>query len=216
MYHLNQAESLDHFFKKIAEDPVNQLARERLSYFPINNSSEPFIGNTVIVTMHPTAEAGMPHTRPPNIICMPQWFPEHKKQETLLHEYIHIHQRQHVDRWNTFFQKEGWSRVDPYELPTRFVKRCRMNPDTIDQPFWQWKDRYVPLPLFERQDKPDLRQVVVYWYDREEGTLIPEAPSSFLERYGSPSQSEHPREISAVHLASRIKSLSDIDEYLAR
>ena len=216
MYQLKQAEEFDHFFRKVQQNPINQLAREKLSYLPVNNYTEPSIGNTVIVTMNPTAEAGMPHTRPPNIICMPQWYPESRKQETLAHEYVHIHQRNNVDRWNRFFQKEGWSRVDPYELPERLVNRCRMNPDTIDQPFWQWKDRYVPLPLFEREDKPDLRQVVVHWYDRHEGTRQPEAPRSFLETFGAPSQSEHPREITAVELAPKIQSPADIDQYLSR
>jgi hypothetical protein len=216
MYQLREAERLDQFFQRVSENPVNQLARAKLSYLPIKNHAEPSIGNTVVVTMNPTAEAGMPHTRPPNIICMPQWYPEHRMQETLAHEYVHIHQRNHIDEWNRFFKKEGWSQVDSSELPYRFVGRCRMNPDTIDQPFWQWKNRYVPLPLFEREDKPDLRQVIVHWYDREDGTRQPEAPRSFLEKYGLPSQSEHPREVAAVELAPKIRSPADVDQYLSR
>lgn len=216
MYQLKQAEEMDHFFRSVSQNPVNSLARQHLSYLPVNNYVEPWIANSVIVTMHPTAEAGMPHTRPPNVICIPQWYPESRRQETLAHEYVHLHQRQNPDKWNRFFQKEGWSRVDPMELPERLISRCRMNPDTLDQPFWQWKDRYVPLPLFERDDKPNLRQVVVHWYDREDGSRQPEAPRSFLERYGSPSQPEHPREIFAVDLAPKMKSPADIDQYLSR
>jgi hypothetical protein len=216
MYQLRQAESLDNFFAKVQQNPVNRRARESLSYLPVQNYTEPWLGNTEIVTMNPTAEAGMPHTRPPNIICMPQWFPETKRAETLAHEYVHIHQRQNTDRWNKYFQKEGWSRIDPYELPERFVNRCRMNPDTVDQPFWSWKDRYVPLPLFEREDKPQLRQVVVQWYDRETGVRQPDAPRSFLEVYGSAPQPEHPRELAAVEIARIFQSPADLDEYLRR
>lgn len=216
MYKLREAEEIDSFFRTIADNPINALARQTLSYLPVNNYTEPWIEQTELVTMNASAEAGMPHTRPPNLICMPQYFPESKKKETLHHEFVHIHQRRNLDQWTRFFQKEGWSRVDPYELPQRIVSQCRMNPDTIDQPFWRWKDRYVPLPLFERQDKPHLRQVIVSWYDMETGIRQPEAPRSFFERYGSAPQPEHPRELYAVELAPRIQSSIDIQEYLSR
>ena len=216
MNQLKKAEELDQFFTRVSENPVNRRARESLSYLPVVNYTEPWLGGTEIVTMNSTAEAGMPHTRPPNLICMPQWFPDERRNETLAHEYVHIHQRRNVDKWNRYFQKEGWSRVDPYELPERLVSRCRMNPDTADQPFWMWKNRFVPLPLFERDDRPQLRQVVVHWYDMKEGTRQPEAPRSFLETYGMNPQSEHPREIAAVELAPRFQSPSDIEQYLSR
>lgn len=216
MYQLKQAEQIDQFFTRVDENPINRLARKQLSYLPAKNYTEPWIGNTEIVTMNPTAEAGMPHTRPPNLICMPVYFPESKRDQTLAHEYVHIDQRRNKDKWNRFFEKEGWSPVDPYELPSQTVARCRMNPDTIDQPFWQWKDRFVPLPLYEREDKPDLRQVAIRWYDRKVGNIQPEAPRSFLERYGSAPQPEHPRELTAVELAPLFKTPADIDQYLAR
>lgn len=216
MNQLKQAESLDHFFHRVSENPINRKARESLSYLPVLNYTEPWMGNTEIVIMNPTAEAGMPHTRPPNLICMPKYFPESRKQETLAHEFVHIHQRRKVDTWNRYFQKEGWSRIDPYELPDRWVSRCRMNPDTTDQPFWEWKGRYVPLPLFEREDRPELRQVVVHWYDKQEGVRQPEAPRSFMEKYGTNVQPEHPREISAVELAPLVQSPVDIEQYLTR
>ncbi len=216
MYQLREAELQDRFFSRVQINPINRLAREKLSYLPVVNYTEPWQWDTQIVTMNPTAEAGMPHTRPPNLICMPQWFPESKKQETLNHEFVHIHQRRHPSDWLTFLQKEGWSRVDPLELPERLVSRCRMNPDTISQPFFQWKDRYVPLPLFEREDKPELRQVVNHWYDRSTGVRQPEAPRSFLERYGSAPQPEHPYELAAVELAPRLQTPADISQYLSR
>ena len=216
MYQLREAETIDSFFSRVSQNAVNRKARESLSYLPVKNYTEQWLGNTEIVTMNPTAEAGMPHTRPPNIICMPQYFPESRRDQTLAHEYVHVHQRRHVDSWNRYFNKEGWSRVDPYEIPERMLNRCRMNPDTIDQPFWRWKDRFVPLPLFEREDRPQLRQVVVHWYDMESGSRQPEAPRSFLETYGNAPQPEHPRELAAVEVAKLFRSPSDVDDYLRR
>ena len=217
MYQLRKAESIDHFEEKVHNDPLNALARKSLFYGPAVSSSqpEPWSLGTEIITMHPTAEAGLPHTRPPNLICMPQWFPEERKQQILLHEYVHIDQRKRRSLWDTYFEKEGWTPILESELPERMVRRCRMNPDTIDSRFWAWEGQHVPLPLFEREDKPELRQVTVQWYDMKSGIRQPQAPRRFVERYGSfPSQPEHPRELSAVELAKILQKPEDIDSYL--
>lgn len=217
MFALRQAESLDNFQQTVRADPINNLARQSLFYGPAQTSTEPesWILDTQIITMHPTAEAGLPHTRPPNLICLPQWFPENQKQNTLRHEYVHIDQRKRKAAWDTKFEQEGWNQISADDLPERLVRRCRMNPDTIDERFWAWKGQHVPLPLFEREDKPDLRQVVVHWYDMKTGIRQPEAPRLFSERYGSfPSQPEHPRELAAVELAKILQTPADIDSYL--
>lgn len=215
MQELRNAEIIDRFFDVVKNDPVNSLARKNLSYTAFNENVDPWFGNTVIVTMHPSAEGGMPHTRPPNIICMPVYYPDSRKEETLKHEYIHIDQRRRKSVWDNFFRKEGWSRVDESEVPDRWRNRCRLNPDTFDQRFWAWKGQYVPLPLFEREDKPDLRQVSIQWWDRESGVRMPQAPRLFMEKYGTaPAQPEHPRELAAVELAHSFQTQNDLDSYL--
>ncbi len=216
MDQLDYAESIDFFVHKTRQDPINALARAHLSYTPMNHKTMPWL-DSEIITMHPTAEAGLPHTRPPHYICLPAYYPDSLKAETLAHEYIHIDQRKRPAHWNYFFKKEGWTPLPTSEVPSRWLNRCRMNPDTIDQRFWAWKDRFVPLPLYEREDKPDLRHVVIHWWDRETGSRQPEAPRLFMERYGAmPSQPEHPRELAAVELAKLFHSQSDIDIYLNR
>jgi hypothetical protein len=215
MEQLAKAETYDHFFETIRKDPVNHRAREPLSYVAMSQETEPYLLNTEIVTMHPTAEAGMPHTRPPNLICMPAYFPEDKKEHTLHHELIHIDQRRRKYKWDAFFEREGWKQLSEQEIPTRWLQRCRMNPDTIDDRFWAWNGKYVPLPMYERDDKPDLRHVTIQWWDRDTGIKQNQAPLSFQQRYGStPSQPEHPRELAAVELARIFTSPSDIDRYL--
>lgn len=211
---LQKAEQLDSFFWHVSKSPINARARASLSYVPVDSEPTPWLYGTEIVSMFPTAEAGMPHTRPPNLICLPQYYPESKKQETLIHEYIHIHQRNNKADWNELFVKEGWTPVQGNDIPPRWRDRCRLNPDTIDQPFWAWKGRYIPLPLFEREDKPDLRQIHVSWWDQETGVRHGTAPRLFLERYGNAPQPEHPRELSAVELAKVFQQPSDVDMYL--
>lgn len=216
MEKLQEAEQNDHFFKKVQSDPVNAKAREHHSYVAMSETTKPYLLGTEIVTMHPTAEAGMPHTRPPNFICMPIYFPEERLPRTLIHELIHVDQRRRRFKWDAFFERQGWTRVPDSDIPERWLRRCRLNPDTADQRFWAWKGRYVPLPLYEREDKPDLRQVSIRWWDRETGILQSQTPRSFQERFGfDPSQPEHPRELAAVELAERFQNPSDIDRYLA-
>lgn len=215
MEKLQEAETYDHYFRQIRADPLNTKARQHLFYTAMSKTTTPYLLNTEIVTMHPTAEAGMPHTRPPNLICVPIYYPEERMKETLPHELIHIDQRRRRIKWNSYFEREGWSHLPTEEVPARWLSRCRMNPDTIDERFWAFKNRYVPLPLYEREDKPDLRQVVVQWWDRETGIRQNEAPRLFQERYGSmPSQPEHPRELTAVELSKIFQTPSDIDSYL--
>jgi hypothetical protein len=212
---LAEAETYDHYFQKISQDPLNKKAREHLSYSAMMERTQPFLLATEIVTMHPTAEAGLPHTRPPNIICMPAYYPQERVQETLHHELIHVDQRRRPYKWNAFFEKEGWKQISEKDIPSRWLQRCRMNPDTIDDRFWAWQGRHIPLPLFEREDKPDLRQVVVQWFDKETGIRQTTAPRLFQERYGAmPSQPEHPRELAAVELSKLFQSPADIDSYL--
>jgi hypothetical protein len=213
---LEVAETYDHYFEKIRNDDVNRRARQHLFYTAMDSKTQPFLLGSEIVTMHPSAEAGLPHTRPPNLICMPIYYPEERMKETLHHELIHVDQRRRRFKWNAHFEKEGWVPVQESEIPTRWLQRCRMNPDTIDERFWAWKGRHIPLPLFEREDKPDLRQVQIQWWDKETGIRQTAAPRSFQERYGNmPSQPEHPRELSAVELAKIFQQPADIDSYLS-
>lgn len=216
MEKLQEAEQIDHFFFQVSQNPVNAKAREQHSYVPMNDVLEPYLLNTQIIKLHPTAEAGLPHTRPPNLICIPMYYPEDRLNHVLKHELIHIDQRRRWQKWNTFFQRQGWSISPISEIPTRWLQRCRLNPDTIDEQFWAWKGRHVPLPLYEREDRPDLRSVSIRWWDKETGFLQAEAPRLFQERFGrSPSQPEHPRELAAVELAEIFQTPSDIDSYLA-
>jgi hypothetical protein len=40
---------------------------------------------------------------------MPAFFPEERRQETLVHELIHIDQRRRKELWGAKFKREGWS-----------------------------------------------------------------------------------------------------------
>jgi len=185
-----------------ANSKINSLARNRCTYAPwpqqaLQGLQAPKEQATQIVIMDPSAEGGMPHTRPPNIICIPAYYPESKLQETIAHELIHIDQRRNPARWTQRAENEGWKKVDDLAIPKDLRDRCRLNPDTFLSRFWAWEGRYVPLPLYKREDKPDLRDIAIRWYDLKEEIIQVVVPQSFTRRYGvkDSSSMEHPYEL---------------------
>ena len=150
-----------------------------------------------IIWMAPSAEAGMPHTRAPDLVCLPAYYPTEQLAKTILHESIHVDQRKNPMKWVRWCISQGWTIVRDQDIPERWRRRCRLNPDTMAYRFWAYQNRWVPLPLFEREDKPQLRQIQVKWWDRQTGMLLEDPPialRSFLHGVGNP---EHPFEIAA-------------------
>lgn len=206
---LQKAEALDGYLEACRTNYVNAKAREGRPYAAwytqtLAEKAKGLLKGAELVIVSPDTEGGMPHTRAPNIICLPAYWPSEKLQNTLNHEMIHISQREYPEAWEKTLLKEGWSKVSEEELPAEWVTRCRINPDTFAARWWAWEGRYVPMPLFVRTDRPDLREIEVRWWDRQTLRLNPSAPSSFVANYGvvPASHAEHPYELWAYRLES--------------
>jgi hypothetical protein len=220
---LEIAEKTDNFLKKISQNFVNTIIRKDHSYIEDNNEYYKTIidftkqytifDNIKIIQLDPSAENGFPHTRP-NIICIPSnsRFPSLKT--TLFHEAIHIHQRNNKDLWNSFLLKEKWTPISSSSIPQRWVEKCRLNPDTIDEQFYCFENRYVPLPIFVKDHNPRFEEIKVMFFDLNSGILEHSSPISFSRKYGDNRQSEHPYEIYAVEMENKIKTNEDIISYL--
>lgn len=207
---LLKAEELDGYLAACRASPLNRKARDGLHYTPWNDQSlaekaRGLLKDTELVIMSPSTEGGMPHTRASNIICLPAYWPDDKLASTLNHELIHISQRQYPQAWEKTLLKEGWSKVLEEELPAEWVARSRINPDTFAARWWAWEGRHVPMPLFVREDRPQLREIEVRWWDRQTNRLNPGAPASFIRRYGDipASHAEHPYELWAYTLEEK-------------
>lgn len=197
---LNLAESLDSYQAACKASEPNRKARLFCQYHAWSDqSSAPSVKGASVVVLSSSAEGGMPHTRAGNIICIPVYHPKEKLAETLAHELVHIDQRNRPSAWRQRLLEEGWSPVDESELPSSWVRRCRLNPDTLAARWWAWEGRYVPLPVFVREDKPDLKEVEIRWYDRIEKRVGTQIPMTLTRRYGSlgASSLEHPYELFA-------------------
>ena len=193
---LQKAESKDSYLATVATSPINILARRQCSYTPWTDQTHSYNSSNIVI-MHPSAEGGMPHTRPGNIICIPAYYPESHITETLAHEAIHIDQRNNFGLWKGKLNEEGWFQINDSTIPSTIRNRCRLNPDTFWARFWAYDGRYVPLPYFIREDKPQLRDIVVRWYDMSEDTMRSTIPTVFTEKYGRlpTSSMEHPFEL---------------------
>ncbi len=166
----------DNYEELCNQCPLNSLARRNCSYQLWPDQSEaktPLLRPYHCVILDPSADGGMPHTREPGIICFPAYYPKERLGTTLRHELIHIDQRKNKDKWRKRLLEEGWSvEEDPTTIPEQWRNRCRYNPDTLSCRFVAWEGRYIPLPLFEREDKPNLREVQVRWWDTRFFSLL--------------------------------------------
>lgn len=201
---LEEAEEKDGFFARVKRSAVNRLARRNCTYEAWNDQSlatkaaallDPEDRDEVdIVILDPSAEGGMPHTRP-GLICLPAYYPESKLKETLAHEMVHISQKRQASLWVARASLEGWSPVRE-QIPDFWASRLRLNPDTFGT-LYAWEQRYVPLPVYIREDKPILREIEVRWLDLKEGMVAKSPPRSFTQTYGSLGavEAEHPYEL---------------------
>jgi hypothetical protein len=228
---LNLAEAYDGYRKACAASPINAAARKGEHYkaFFISNEEArrlrvevmqiELLNGTDILILHSSADNGFPHTRPKQVVCLPESFvinsDNNALANTLRHEAMHIHQRKYPELWNNKCKEEGWTPIEKERIPKRFREQCRINPDTMHTPFWAWESHHVPLPMFSNARDINLGDVKIEWLDMRSGTLFHEPPSSFKERYGSPSQPEHPYEIYAVLYANEgISTYADLYQTL--
>jgi len=209
------AERIDHYLQECHDDRLNSLARKGI-YQP-NTISNPAhhtelfnavisqiprqlrdAGEIEIIQLMPSADGGMPHTRPPNLICYPELesgvLSEHAVQ-TLIHEVCHVHQRKFPLVWKTIFHALGWTEWNG-TLPTRLDTHRRYNPDTIDTPLWS-HSLWLPIPVFRDGTNPALADVEIWWYHTVRGYHIKNVPEAIQIKRLHPSAYEHPREITA-------------------
>lgn len=212
---LRKAELLDGYRRSCKNNFLNNLARSTHEYVAISSSvqqkAEEYIKTlsfappqTHVVTLHPSADNGYPHTRPGNLICVPT-FSIPPSEETLRHEALHLHQRLNEGAWITYSISQGWWPIPPALLPSEWTERCRINPDTMMSPFWSWQNNYVPLPIFTNEWSPSLGDCSIRWFDLRNRVLFTKPPDSFEKRYGPIGQPEHPFETGAIEFSHHEK-----------
>lgn len=219
---LDQAESEDFYLEECHDNKANSLARKNLTYVANSVSlrdnnyavayldgSKDFLPSRLmndlkevkIIQLMPSADGGMPHTRPSNIICYPD-LTQLFSRTTLIHELWHIHQRLFKDVWFKTFSRLGWKMWDG-KLPENLENARRYNPDTLDCPLWIFDNEWVPVPIFKDITRPNVADVEIWFYNPIKQYHLQRVPESILSYFPNlpPSAYEHPREITAYMLS---------------
>jgi hypothetical protein len=217
---LARAELVDNYRAACAACPKNTQARRSQDY-----SARPPTADTVpfytaveqfpkwlkaylppilyIIFMANSADGGMPHTRPQNIICLPQHMDVAGSASTIMHECIHIHQRTFPDLWERLYAE--LLEMEPFrgDLPESVEARRRLNPDTIAEPLYMWRRTWVAVPVFTQPDMPQLGSVKIVYYNVRTGAWQAFMPPEMERELGklSTAQAEHPAELAAYLLS---------------
>jgi hypothetical protein len=154
-------------------------------------------------------QEGLPHTREPSTIYLPyNLIYEENFPKTLVHEAIHIHQRNNRSAWNNIYDRIWDMRRWSGTLPPELESRRRLNPDTHLLPLFIWQDRYVPVMVFRRADAPRLTESHCVWYDVKTGGWNQVPPPGWTDFFGTDRSSlcEHPNEMAAYILTDESNS----------
>jgi hypothetical protein len=216
------SESRDFYIEECYNDRSNSVARKECAYAPntiVRYEKETYeemlrakmpqiprrlkgdLGQVLILNLMPSAEGGMPHTRPPNVICYPD-ISRLSSTSTLIHELWHVHQRKYNNVWREVFKGMGWVEWVG-ELPNGLEKYRRYNPDTIDCPLWIYRGKWVPVPIFQSITQPKISEITMWFYHPLGEYHVTSTPSELaLSYHGLPlSAYENPREITAYMLS---------------
>jgi len=213
---LSAAERQDHYLEEVQDSRPNRMARQSMTYAAnrISESEAAQLRTTLdqfqdsvphilrslrptIVPLMPSADGGMPHTRPIDLVCLPS---STITKDTFVHELWHLHQRAHYLDWVTFFGK-SW-KWRPYEgsLPSELETQRRLNPDTLQDPIWIWDSTWVPVCLFLNPSTASFKETATWFYNvktQRHSQELPKAMADFFSTSLSPSAYEHPCETSA-------------------
>jgi hypothetical protein len=210
---LFRAEQIDNYRKQVNDSPINRAARAGQDYLPSPHSiqraippadpAEPW-PNGQVIWMDPTADEGLPHTRPPNLICISRDFPQADLANTLLHERVHVSQQLHPRIWLNMFDEWGFQQWHG-SLPAELESRRRLNPDLLGKPLYIWKNSWVPFAIFKSTSQPRLKETDVVWWDAKSRTLLRTPPPGWIEFFGHIPAGEHPFEIVAYLVAANPK-----------
>lgn len=187
---------------------LDYKAREDAVCTPIKKEMREF--GTVsawIWTVPNSCENGLPHTRNKNVIAMPNGWSDEDSTSTLLHESVHLFQRNFSNDWEKFYNNqwnyEIFEEPAPF-IPKELIQKRRSNPDTDDKPWCRWNKRWWSVPIYDDSDNPRLNQTPIIWYDEKENKMLDKPPNEWLTFFGpNINQIEHPNEISAVLITNK-------------
>lgn len=216
---LEAAELEDKYIYCCNRSPLNRTARASCIYKPWAMSAAEFAnkgaafkqlfielsnrapilptGRVNIIIMEPSADDGLPHTRAPNIICLPyNALKSAALLSTLFHELVHIFQRENPVMVDALY-KNVWRCMKAGSVANIGE---RINPDGMELYYYMMRNDWFVRNHFLREDKPQLANVRPRFYNIQTGastTIVPKEFTDFFGKYARGSALEHPHEIMA-------------------
>ena len=185
-------------------------------------------------------EHNMPHTHKNTVILPNVWYSDlvskHKKSLdisainneglTLIHEMLHVHQRNNQSKYNEFYNKWGFNKSKYIHNINEVFSKCRRNPDANDFN-WIWKNNkfnYMICALLIDNSNSDRTDIDAYslvdvsykilklneigeniyqysdsFLDKEQHSTLKDN-KSFNEFFGITNNHYHPNEIASQYL----------------
>ena len=126
--------------------------------------------------------------------------------KTLIHEIVHIKQRQSPSAFDELYRKWGFQSVSIQYLkdniPKSIYNRIRVNPDELPYyRFWVWKNKVMPLVIYSSLDVTEIDQVMYVgldWNDKTKKKYMSEW-KEYIDYFGIEHNNYHPIEILAEY-----------------
>lgn len=128
-----------------------------------------------------------------------------KMASTLIHEIVHVKQRESETKFDTLYREWGFQSVSNQylksNLSSEIVSRIRINPDELPYyRFWVWKNQVLPLVIYESNDIDNINQVMyvaIDWKTKKQKYL--EDMEEYMGYFGIGNNNYHPIEILAEY-----------------
>jgi len=179
---------------------IEETLKASVKYLPRKLQDE--IGGVNVVILYPSADGGMPHTRPQSTICFPfkNVYPE---VETITHELWHIHQRMYPEFWQRLLKSQWDFEPVDVELPDVLERQRRFNPDTLKTQNWIWRNTWIPVPVLQNITQPTLGDCKIWFYNVKTKLVDHDIPADVKNFFGNMNMAafEHPYEMAAYMLS---------------
>jgi hypothetical protein len=175
-------------------------------------------------------ENGFPHTHEDIVVFDKSYFDQlqnytkdqqnqyNKMSSTLIHEIVHIKQRESETKFDSLYRQWGFQSVSyqyiQKHLSNIIVSRIRINPDELPYyRFWVWNNTVMPLIIYSSSDINNINQtnyIGIDWKTKKHRYL--DNFTDYMEYFGIDNNNYHPIEILAEYQAQFYLELRGIDK----
>jgi hypothetical protein len=128
------------------------------------------------------------------------------KSKTLIHEILHIKQRQNPTLYDSLFNQWGFQSISleymKQKISNDILSRIRINPDELpDYRFWVWKQKTIPLVVYSSlkvTNINDVKYLAIDWNKPDNQNSL-QNDSEYNEYFKINVNNYHPNEILAEY-----------------